>query len=279
MDKREFKPLLKQKTSLQDNSRTVAEYLETFKSLYSKYREYDSKRYQELRPLHIKALDEVKADYKLRVDGLTEAVLLVYLNCCTFDQIKEEFMRFIKEFDDNFDGKLQLKEMENCFEMLAEDTYIGKSKIRIALIEMGVQVDVGVSFLKEGSDKKKLIDKQISGQLKEIFSAKDASGTKRFDYIQISVLIPYLFAFWLEYEVKGVLRRQLTSRELSGVPFKPSSDGLMENDPTGRPTGLCLALMMQFGTKVELSTPCLSYRHVVKALESFRQLGFSVASR
>mmetsp|Transcript_19268 Transcript_19268/g.35352 ORF Transcript_19268/g.35352 Transcript_19268/m.35352 type:complete len:716 (-) Transcript_19268:60-2207(-) len=285
MQKREsrLKSLMRRRSSANESRAALAvEYLDIFKSLCSKFREFDIKRNLELQPIDTALLTEVKADYKYRAEGLPQVMLMIYMNCFSFVELKEEFGRFILEFDDNFDGKLQHSELVRCLEMLSDESYLGRAKMRIALLEMGIEVDVGVSFLKEGSQRKALIDRQISGQLMELFIAKEEHKTeraapkvKKLDYIDINYLMPYLAAFWLEYEVKKILKRYITYREIKGIPTKILKDGTTVYDPEGKPSGLFYALRLQIGHEVDLDELALSFRHVIKALESLRSFGFT----
>lgn len=271
------KTLLKRRsTSHELDEAVAADFCDTFKSLCSQFRDYDRKRYQEILGIQSTFLTEIKADYKFRADGLPEVLLMVLLNCCSFTEIKEEFGRFLIEFDDNSDGKLQHAELVMCLEKLSDENYIGKAKVRLALVAMGIEVDVGVSFLKEGSQKKALIDTQISGQLKELFHAKGGEGRKKLDSIDIKSLLPYLLAFWLEFEIRKVLKRNLTFREIKGLPLKPGPDGSFVYDPAGKPSGLYYALLLQFESVTDLDEACLTFRHIIRGIETFRNFGYSV---
>jgi hypothetical protein len=268
---------------LQNKDVIVEEFFKIFQSLYSKFREFDIIRDSDLKAAISKFLLDEKDEAMRRAEGISDTILMTYLNCCSFAQIKEEFDRFVMDFDDNLDGRLQVHELELCLETLGKD--LGKAKVRIGLVEMGVEVDVGVSFLKEGSESKKLIDKQISGQLRELFVVKEervvngvVTRAKRLDYIETSLLLPYLFAFWMEYQVKKVLASHKVYDEVKGLPLLQQPDGLSHYNPQGEPKGLLLALLMQFDEKPELRKKCVNFNHVVRALKSFRTLGFIVKS-
>mmetsp|Transcript_32737 Transcript_32737/g.56988 ORF Transcript_32737/g.56988 Transcript_32737/m.56988 type:complete len:708 (-) Transcript_32737:743-2866(-) len=279
-----LKDLLTRPTFKENKQALSAEYVRIFKKLWANFREEDGKNYALIKNYSSHKYDDVKVDLKARIEGLSETVLLTYFNCCSFGDIREEFGRFIMEFDDNFDGKLQVEELVRCLELLGKDEYIGKHKMRMGLMAMGIEVDVGVSMLKEGADKRKLIDVQIVGQLADLFVVKIESGTvngqpprmKKLNYIEMNSLLPYLLAYWLEYQVKVILNRQVSYVEIRGLPLVYFLDGSVEYDPEGEPSGLFLALTSQLGRRPDLNEECISYHHVIRALETFRSLGFKV---
>lgn len=289
-DKRRLTDLMSISSSpyLDNTEKQAKTYVNIFRDIYKLFREDDANVLATLKDAaNIESLKEVLIEYRCRSDLISEAQLIVYFNCFTKRQIREEFGRFLWDFDENYDGRIQQEEFEKCLELMASKNRIGKSKVRLVLKAMGVEVDEGVGFLKEGLDKEKVVDKQISGQLREMFTArnqttgqklfKKASKKLRLNYMEVGVILPYLFSMWFEYELKLALRHRLNYQQVMGVQFKYEEDGSYSYDPFGLPSGMYLSVCRVMNRRVPLDEPCITYRIVVRALMNFQ--GSNIAVR
>jgi Ca2+-binding EF-hand superfamily protein len=286
MEKRESSRRLTQflgmKEGLNDIERQAKTYANLFSEITENFRADDLANFNILKEGNWSELKEISTEYRCRYEHFGEVQLMVYLNCFSKQQLREEFGRFLWEFDDNFDGRIQLNEFEKCLEELGRRERIGKEKVRIGLRAMFITVDEGVSFLKEGPNKDRIVDKQISGQLFHMFTAtvdglsfSGKAKKKKLKYLEVSVLMPYLFAYWIEYELKLSLNHRLAYEAIKGIPLK--QDG--SNDPLGDPTGLYLAFCRSMQRKVLLDEVCITYRIVVRSLMNFHLQGYTVMHR
>lgn len=251
-------------------------YADICKQITEKFRAEDFTVFESLKEGNWMGLKEIFTEYRCRNEKIAETQLIVYLNCFSMRQIREEFGRFLWEFDENYDGRLQQNEFEHCLEIMARPDHIGKTKVRIGLKAMDVQVDEGINFLKEGPNKDRVVDKQISGQLRELFTARmqstEKKGRKRqkLNYMEVGVLLPFLFSYWLENELKVILKCRINFERVMGVPIILKPDGSYDIDPLGVPTNLYLSMCRVMQQRVPLDEACITYRIVVKALLNFQ---------
>jgi Ca2+-binding EF-hand superfamily protein len=271
------------KEGFNDIDKQAKIYVNLFDKITANFRADDLTNFNILKEGDWKQLKTIFTEYRCRHEHIGEVQLIVYLNCFSKQQLREEFGRFLWEFDENFDGRIQQNEFERCLEELGRRDRIGKEKVRIGLRAMFITVDDGASFLKEGS-KDRIVDKQISGQLFQMFTATVNNGTtfsgktrkKRLNYLEVSVLMPYLFAYWVEYELKLILRHRHAYEEIMGIPIVLRPDGSYEIDPLGEPTGLYLAFCRSMQRKVLLDEECITYRVVVRSLMNYHLQGNAV---
>lgn len=271
------------KEGFNDIDKQARTYVNLFGKITASFRADDLTNFSILKEGDWKQLEAIFTEYRCRYEHIGEVQLIVYLNCFSKQQLREEFGRFLWEFDENFDGRIQQNEFERCLEELGRTDRIGKEKVRIGLRAMFITVDDGASFLKEGS-KDRIVDKQISSQLFQMFTATVNNGTtfsgktrkKRLNYLEVSILMPYLFAYWVEYELKLILKHRQAYEEIMGIPIVLRPDGSYEIDPLGEPTGLYLAFCRSMERKVLLDEACITYRVVVRSLMNYHLQGNTV---
>lgn len=252
---------------------SVVKSLKILHKVYNAFREVEIKKYEEILGAKSgKRLKETLRDLYLGVNGIAKANMIFLLNSYDLKNLKRRILAFYLEFDKSDDREMEKDELKSCIDYLARDQYIGKDKMIQGLRAFGVNIDTALTFLKEGSAAKEILNYESLNQLWTKLKKSGSEDSK--EIVDFAKLAPLLLAFFLEYETQQLVNRRKIFRIHQGISYNidPKSGQELETDEN--PTGLYRVFRSILKERKSLDCS-VSYRDVVKVLIEYRSRGNS----